>query len=512
MSRANQAFDPGTIVDGKYRVDRLIGSGGMGRVYEATQMAIGRKVALKTLRQRYVEQENAVLRFQQEARLAGSIGHEHICEVTDLGTHQNSVPYLVMPLLSGCTLGELTRKEKLSIPEILDMICQLLSAMEAAHAHGIVHRDLKPSNIFVCRAHRLEHFIKIFDFGISKVLRSEAADQITQTGFSPGTPAYMSPEQAKGVKQIDHRVDVYAIGVILYELLTGKLPFEGDSHNEVLYKILTAPFLSPRKLNPAVTLGLEAIVVKSMSRNPLNRFRDAREMRLTIEDLLQEEYGISLKISDTENRAQSGTDPQLSAPTMPTEQQPTEQGTDGFSIEGTDNSWDAVPNEDSEDSSAFTPPSRPRKARILRSGIIAGAVLLTALLAYVWFENSLKTRATTDDTVTSPPDSPEVIKPAIASAVVQENTTLVVDAGNDTELLDSSGLTGHNENSTQPNGTPPIPNTPNSIKSSLSKDSQLSIKDALRVRKGPKKKKTDVPNNKRTIKGRHGAKVFLNYD
>lgn len=273
-------IQPGTVLDGKYRIERQIGAGGMGAVFEATHTTIGRRVAIKTLHLLYSGDEELVKRFHREAQMAGSIGHDNICEVTDLGSAEDGSPYLVMPLLTGGPLADLlTGPELLPIPRLIDITAQTLSALDAAHQARIVHRDLKPDNIFVTKIGDRKDFVKLLDFGISKLLDQDAVLQLTQTGTVLGTPFYMAPEQAKGSKQIDHRVDLYAVGVILYEALTGQRPFIGDTYNEIMYKIIAEPFPRPGQLNPQVPPQLEQIVLRAMAREADNRYASAEEMR-----------------------------------------------------------------------------------------------------------------------------------------------------------------------------------------------------------------------------------------
>jgi serine/threonine-protein kinase len=233
---------PGTLIDGKYAIGRVIGSGGMGTVYEANHVELNRKVALKLLHGKYAKSAKIVSRFHQEAKLAGSIEHDNICRVTDHGSSESGAPYLVMPLLTGRSLATMLRDEApLSQMQVIDIVCQTLLALEAAHKEKIVHRDLKPDNIFVTRVGDRDDFVKLLDFGISKVLEKESASDLTSTGMVLGTAFYLAPEQARGSKKIDHRVDIYAMGVILYEALTGSRPFEGETYNEVVFKIAGDP-------------------------------------------------------------------------------------------------------------------------------------------------------------------------------------------------------------------------------------------------------------------------------
>ncbi len=282
----NDVIEPGTILDGKYRVEEIVGAGGMGAVYRATHTVIGRTVAIKTLHSSFVKNESVLQRFQLEAQLAGSIGHDNICEVTDFGTTEDGSPYLVMPLLKGDALSDvLGRENKLPTDRLFDILSQTLSALEAAHKSQIVHRDLKPDNIFVTRIGDRDNFVKLLDFGISKVLDQDTVLNLTRTGTVIGTPFYMSPEQAKGAKDVDHRADIYAIGVILYEALTGKRPFEGDSYNEVMFKIIAEPYPNPCDVNSNIPPAVEKIVLTAMARDPAERYATADKMRAAISEV-----------------------------------------------------------------------------------------------------------------------------------------------------------------------------------------------------------------------------------
>ncbi len=296
-------IEPQTILDDRYCLERKIGSGGMGDVYEATHLSLGRKVAIKTLRIDRVLSDSSIARFKQEARLAGSIGHENICEATDFGTHGSNLPYIVMPLLKGRTLSCLLGEGSLPISRIVHIVIQALSALAAAHEARIVHRDLKPSNIFITESNEQRDFVKLLDFGVSKVLDMGANPGLTETGSTLGTPYYMSPEQAAGVSGIDHRIDIYASGVVLYEALTGRLPFEGGSRNAVLHKIITDTFLPPRRHNSSIPPALESVVLRAMARDPAKRFESAGKMRRALEKI---EIDASLEsISDDQDVTES---------------------------------------------------------------------------------------------------------------------------------------------------------------------------------------------------------------
>lgn len=268
----------GRIVEGKYLISEPLGRGGMGVVYRAENTRIGKHVAIKILLKGYAKGSESERRFLREARIAGSIGHPNIVEVFDLGTLDNGAPYQVMELLEGDTLAARIRLEgALPIDEMLDYAEQVLSALDAAHTRGIVHRDLKPDNVFL---HQRAGTVtaKLLDFGVSKSLLNDKTLSLTQTGVVVGTPYYLAPEQARGDRGVDHRVDLWAMGVVLYESLTGALPFKADNYNALMAKILNTRPLPPRQLRPHISEPLEQIVHKALSFHPADRFLSAAEM------------------------------------------------------------------------------------------------------------------------------------------------------------------------------------------------------------------------------------------
>ncbi len=281
-----EPLDSGTLLGEKYRIDHLIGMGGMGAVYQATHTDLGRRVAVKVLHSQFCSDSDVVERFHREAQLAASIGHDNICEVTDFGMGEDRVPYLVMPLLKGHPLTQILKAEAIDTLRIGDIMGQVLLALDAAHIAGVVHRDLKPDNIFISRMGDRKDFVKLLDFGISKVLECKAARRLTQTGTVLGTPFYMAPEQARGAMGVDHRIDIYAAGVILYEALTQQRPYDGKSYTDIVVKIATEPYTPLRQLNPNIPEALEMIVQKAMARQPALRFNTAKEMAQALDRAL----------------------------------------------------------------------------------------------------------------------------------------------------------------------------------------------------------------------------------
>jgi serine/threonine-protein kinase len=273
----------GDIIDGKYRIVRLLGEGGMGAVYEGENTRIHRRVAIKVLHAGVASQAEAVQRFEREAQAAGRIGSEHIVEVLDLGALADGDRYLVMEYLDGDGLGtRIKNRTHLTPAELCPIAFQLMEGLAAAHGAGIIHRDLKPDNVFLLRSRGGQaDFVKLLDFGISKFnqLSGDSGFSMTRTGAVMGTPYYMAPEQAKGSRDLDHRVDLYAAGVILYEALTGQVPFNADTFNELLFKIVLEEPKPLTQVSPDIDPGFAAIVAKAMARDPAHRFQTAREFQ-----------------------------------------------------------------------------------------------------------------------------------------------------------------------------------------------------------------------------------------
>ncbi|MBX3154469.1 MAG: protein kinase [Deltaproteobacteria bacterium] len=274
----------GVTLSGRYLVTRKVGQGGMGAVYEATHTLIGKRVAVKVLLEKYAQREAIVARLKQEAQLASSIGNEHIIDITDFGTTEDGRTFVVMEFLQGESLAEcLAREPKLSEQRILRIISQAASALAAAHKKDIVHRDIKPENLFLLqRGKDKDDFVKVVDFGISKSLRASGEEEepprLTQTGMVLGTPLYMSPEQARGDDELDARVDIYALGVIMYEAATGRVPFLGNNYLSVISQVLNEEPTPCRELRPELSEEFEAVVQKAMAKDRTERYRTAADM------------------------------------------------------------------------------------------------------------------------------------------------------------------------------------------------------------------------------------------
>jgi serine/threonine protein kinase len=281
----------GSTLSGRYQITRKIGQGGMGAVYEATHTLIGKTVAVKVLLDKYAQREAIVKRLKQEAQLASSLRHEHIIDITDFGNTEDGRTFVVMELLEGESLAECLAKEpKLPEMRILRIASQAASALAAAHAKGIVHRDIKPENIFLLKRKEMD-FVKVVDFGISKSLRATGEEdevRLTQTGMVLGTPLYMSPEQARGDEDLDHRVDIYALGVIMYESATGRVPFGGNNYLSVISQVLNEDPKPVREIRPDISEEFEAIVSRAMAKERVDRYDSANDMLADISSLLDD--------------------------------------------------------------------------------------------------------------------------------------------------------------------------------------------------------------------------------
>ena len=260
---------------GRYLLVRMLGEGGMGSVYEATHQELGRRAAIKVLHERYTRSVDVRQRFVREGQSASRVRHPNVVDVYDVGIEGNH-PYLVMEFLEGETLGQfLDREGVLSTERTADLLLPVLAAVAAAHDVGVVHRDLKPENIFLS-AERNSIKPKVLDFGISKIVDRDVAEQLTGTGAFLGTPQYMSPEQAQGAKHIEHRSDQYSLGVILYQCATGRRPVEEPSLYALIQRIVNGEFPPPSQINPSLPSAFEAMLLRAMARYPAGRFPTTR--------------------------------------------------------------------------------------------------------------------------------------------------------------------------------------------------------------------------------------------
>ncbi|MFO0646606.1 MAG: protein kinase [Polyangiales bacterium] len=269
-----------TVVDGKYRIDGIIGVGGMGVVYRAEHTKIARQVALKMLLPEYIVYPDLVARVEREARTAGQIEHPNVVSIVDLGSTPDQGPYIAMELLRGQELATTVEKAggRLEAPEAVDIMRQVLAGLEAAHKRGVIHRDLKPENIFLTQQEDGARVVKVLDFGISKLRDEGQLSSLTRTGTVMGTPQFMAPEQAAGARDQDVRIDLYAAGAVLYAVLCNGLPYEAENYNLLISEILNKPPIPILSRNPTLDPRLASIVMKSIAKRADQRFQTARAM------------------------------------------------------------------------------------------------------------------------------------------------------------------------------------------------------------------------------------------
>ncbi len=266
------------VVSDRYRIMRKIGEGGMGAVYQAEHALIEKRIALKILFQDLTRRPDLVARFLQEAKSASRIGQENVIDISDFGQTADGLVYIAMEFLDGQDLGRLLKTER-SMPWLRarPILMQITKALRAAHGHGIIHRDMKPENVYLISREGRADFVKVLDFGIAKVVSADEADgpRLTQTGMIFGTPEYMSPEQAQGHPP-DHRLDVYAVGCIMYQMLTGSVPFTADSFMGILTKHLVEAPVPPRQRRPDLDIpaDVEAVCLRALEKDREKRWPD----------------------------------------------------------------------------------------------------------------------------------------------------------------------------------------------------------------------------------------------
>ncbi|HEU5073692.1 MAG TPA: protein kinase [Polyangiaceae bacterium] len=290
---------PKELVAGKYRLTRLLGRGGMGSVWEGVHNTLGTRVACKFIETEYADSDEARSRFENEARAAASLRSKHVVEVYDHGVAADGRPYIVMEFLQGEPLDKrLERSGRLTVAEAASVITHVARALSKAHSAGIVHRDLKPENIFlVWDDEDSEDIAKVVDFGIAKFTdKSNVISSSTRTGSVLGTPYYMSPEQARGLRTVDYRSDLWSLGVITFRCVTGRLPFEGEALGDLLVKLCTAPVPLPSQLLPGLPPAFDAWMARALSRDPEGRFPDARAMAQALAQIAAGASGVGVHV------------------------------------------------------------------------------------------------------------------------------------------------------------------------------------------------------------------------
>jgi serine/threonine-protein kinase len=278
---------PGVVIASKYEVERVLGAGGMGVVVAARHIQLGRRVAIKFMRGQAAHDERAVSRCLREARSAVALSSEHVAKVLDVGTLETGEPYMVMEYLAGVDLGQVLRNQgSLGVADAMSMVMQVCEAIAEAHVLGIIHRDLKPSNLFVTTRRDGTQFVKVLDFGISKTVDFNtppaSRENLTASGLVMGSPGYMSPEQLRSAKGVDARSDIWSLGVILYELLTGEAPFTGETLGDTFARIISENPIPIRQRRRDVPEGLAAVVMRCMERDIDRRIQTVGELAVKL--------------------------------------------------------------------------------------------------------------------------------------------------------------------------------------------------------------------------------------
>lgn len=300
----SRSLTPGTLIDDKYEITSVLDEGGMGTIYSAIQKGLNRRVIIKTLQISKSTQEGAILRFERESKLLGSLQHEHLVQVYSSGIISNQLPYIAMEFIDGRTLSiEIKKTGRLTWERACKIGKQICKAMDYAHSHGVVHRDLKPANILLLESPEPD-FVKVIDFGLGAFLEGSGQQTITETGALIGSPEYMSPETCSGLKP-DFRSDVYSMGCLLFEAVTGLPPFVSDNPIGLLYRHKNElPAKPSRFINETVPDSLDAVILKALEKSPDRRYQSMDEFASALEALLQNRtLGFDLKQISAERSA-----------------------------------------------------------------------------------------------------------------------------------------------------------------------------------------------------------------
>jgi serine/threonine protein kinase len=334
----------GEVIAGKFVVERVLGIGGMGAVVAARHMHLGQRVAVKFLLPEAAEEKDAVERFLREARAAVGLQSAHVVRVSDVGTLDNGLPYMLMEFLSGHDLSKLLEQRgPLPVQETVDYILQACEAIAEAHGIGLVHRDLKPGNLFVTARPDGSPLVKVLDFGISKAIDPTSMEKsLTKTSSIMGSPLYMSPEQLRSAKRVDTRTDIWAIGVILYELSSGGMPFDDETMTAVCAKIVADPPVPLRERRPSVPPGFEAVVMRCLEKDLAKRYQTVGELAAALRPFASAEGALSADRVSRIGRpslASVPSAPQIRAASASAQETQTSAGRGGVALAETVANW-----------------------------------------------------------------------------------------------------------------------------------------------------------------------------
>lgn len=443
MSEVTETTPPGSLLAGKYRVERILGEGGMGVVVAARHEVLGQRVALKFLRQHLTAEQSIVARFLREARMAARIQSEHVARILDVGTLEGGAPFMVMEYLEGRDLGEVLRDGgPMPIAEALDYVLQACEAIAEAHKLGIVHRDLKPSNLFLAKRADGSPLVKLLDFGISKATETLTSPMelaaVTSTQNILGSPLYMSPEQLRSAKNVDARADVWSLGVILYELMAGTPPFMGESVSHVLTIIVADPHASLSSVRADVPADLSAVIDKALSKTKEGRYQSVSELARALMPHAPRHARVSVeRISRLAGDDEVPDSLATTRPSVPSDapvvQAPAPAVSSGVAaaiVGTTSQSSTHEPVSSSRPSRSSLPAAAPAKKSPL-VWLVPAAALLVGLALWVGFSGHHDAQPAAASTLTAPPSTiaPEVSAAPASSLAAIDSPSAVVDAG-----------------------------------------------------------------------------------
>jgi serine/threonine protein kinase len=401
--------EPGQILLGKYRIERVLGMGGMGVVVAATHVTLEERVAIKFLLPQALSNGEAVTRFLREARAAVRIKSEHVARVTDVGQLENGSPYMIMEYLDGSDLGTVGQNRgALPIEEAVEFVLQACEALAEAHALGIVHRDLKPANLFLVTRADGTPSVKVLDFGISKVTGMAASGSdlgMTKTTTIMGSPLYMSPEQMASSRDVDSRTDIWALGAILYELLAGTVPFQADTITQLCVMILQQPAPTLRNVRPDAPEGLQTVITRSLAKDRNQRYRNIAEFAQALAPFAPRRARLSIeRVSRViESAGLGGSQPNLGESMPPSSHAEQETGA----------AWGAT---------GIGKKSNGRAVGIaIGSLLLVGAAVAAVMLTRSPSDHGPATAATEANAATAPERAPDVAP--IAAAATGETTS-----------------------------------------------------------------------------------------
>jgi len=398
----------GKVLSDRYRIVRKIGEGGMGAVYQAEHALIEKKIALKILFQDLTRRPDLIARFLQEAKSASRIGHENVIDITDFGQSPEGLVFIAMEYLDGQDLGKaLKAGGAMGWDRARPILMQITKGLRAAHGNGIIHRDMKPENVYLIQREGRPDFVKVLDFGIAKIINAEegGGPALTQTGMIFGTPEYMSPEQAQGSPP-DHRVDVYAVGCIMYQMLTGHVPFTAENFMGILTKHLLEVPVPPRKRRPDLNIAadVEAICLRAMEKDRDKRFADMDAFYRALG--AAGDFGFEPSAVFTAPRVAKAS---LKYPTLAAANLDVRESRTAIAVSGTGTFEDERPGR-SEETSARS--RKPMAVALIAGGLVLAAVGLVRVL-----NHSSKVTPPAETATAANPAPANPVAPAAAAAV-----------------------------------------------------------------------------------------------